>query len=332
MNSVEVIPSYSSSYYNGPAIKMGAGVRGVDVLPVAQASGLVVITGSCPSVGIVGGYTQGGGHSSLSSTYGMAAYQALEWEVILADGSHVVATPTQNKDLYWALSGGGPGTYGVVVSLTVRAYKDVQVGGATIYFTPARVSNDTYWDGIAAWLAGIPALVDAGASAGFLMSSSFFLVQPVTLPGATKDDMKKLLTPLSNKLDSLNITYSLNITSESTFLEHYALYLGPLPGGAYPVDRLMGGRFVPRSVVQQNKDGLVNTLRYLAENTDAFLGAVALTSSAGEAIAPNSITPKWREAVISILAQTQWEYGQPISTNINQLNEGIDARRRHIPE
>jgi hypothetical protein len=32
------------------------------------------------------------------------------------------STPTKNQDLYWALSGGGPGAYGVVVSLTIRAF------------------------------------------------------------------------------------------------------------------------------------------------------------------------------------------------------------------
>lgn len=39
----------------------------------------------------------------------------------------------ENTDLYWALSGGGGGTYGVVISLTVRVYSDSIVSDVTAY-------------------------------------------------------------------------------------------------------------------------------------------------------------------------------------------------------
>lgn len=57
-------------------------------------------------MGIAGGYIQGGGHSALSSVYGMGADQALSYEVITPNGAFVVASPEVNQDLYWALSGG----------------------------------------------------------------------------------------------------------------------------------------------------------------------------------------------------------------------------------
>ncbi len=41
-----------------------------------------MVGGECLTVGIAGGYTQGGGHSALTSRFGLAADQALEWEVI----------------------------------------------------------------------------------------------------------------------------------------------------------------------------------------------------------------------------------------------------------
>ncbi|KAK9418807.1 hypothetical protein SUNI508_14118, partial [Seiridium unicorne] len=40
------------------------------------------------------------------------------------DGEHLVATPEQNSDLYWAMSGGGGGTYAVAVSMTTRQHAD----------------------------------------------------------------------------------------------------------------------------------------------------------------------------------------------------------------
>lgn len=94
--------------YRGPAIKLGAGVAGYEAYAAAEAAGYRVVGGDCPTVGISGGYTQGGGHSLLNSAYGMAADQVLEWEVVTTQGEHLIATPTENEDLYWALSGGGP--------------------------------------------------------------------------------------------------------------------------------------------------------------------------------------------------------------------------------
>jgi hypothetical protein len=73
LKSVQVISNYNSTYYSGPAVKMGVGVVGMDALPVVSKAGLRIVSGSCPTVGLVGGFTQGGGHSSLTSAYGMGA-------------------------------------------------------------------------------------------------------------------------------------------------------------------------------------------------------------------------------------------------------------------
>ncbi|KAI1185598.1 hypothetical protein F5B17DRAFT_432374, partial [Nemania serpens] len=113
LKSTQYIPSYSQPYYRGPAIKLGAGTEGFEAYTAAHVTGHRIVGGSCPTVGIAGGYTQGGGHSTLASSYGLGADNVLEWEVVTVDGRHLVATPTQNADLYWALSGGGGGTFAV---------------------------------------------------------------------------------------------------------------------------------------------------------------------------------------------------------------------------
>ena len=51
------------------------------------------------------GYYRGGGHSPISSKYGLAADQVLEWEVVTGTGQLITASPFKNSDLYWALSG-----------------------------------------------------------------------------------------------------------------------------------------------------------------------------------------------------------------------------------
>ena len=51
---------YQDSFYNRRAIKLGAGVQAFEVYKAADAQDLVVVGGECPTVGIAGGYTQGG--------------------------------------------------------------------------------------------------------------------------------------------------------------------------------------------------------------------------------------------------------------------------------
>lgn len=49
----------------------------------------------------------GGGLSYMSAQYGWAASSALEYEVVLANGTIVTASDTENADLARALRGGG---------------------------------------------------------------------------------------------------------------------------------------------------------------------------------------------------------------------------------
>jgi hypothetical protein len=96
LQSVEFV-DYNSTYYTGKAGKIGAGLQGYDLNVAAKKAGLVFLAGACASVGTVGGYTQGGGHSPLSNLYGLSADQVLEWEVVDGRGNVLTATPESNS-------------------------------------------------------------------------------------------------------------------------------------------------------------------------------------------------------------------------------------------
>lgn len=129
LKEMQFLHNYTSPLYNGPAAKLGAGVQVLELAEAAKKAGYMVVGGDCPTVGTVGGYTQGGGHSPLMSLRGLSADQALEWHAIDGNGTFRIATPYNNTDLYWALSGGGGGTYAVVLSAVLKLYPDVPVAG-----------------------------------------------------------------------------------------------------------------------------------------------------------------------------------------------------------
>ncbi|KAK1465116.1 long-chain-fatty-acid-CoA ligase [Colletotrichum melonis] len=310
LRSIEVL-DFASETYTGPAIRMGAGVRGLEAYTAAANKGLRVVGGFCPTVGVAGGYTQGGGHGPLSSQYGLGADQVLEWEVITPSGEHLVATPLQHSDLYWALSGGGPGTYAVVISLTVRAYPDGYIGGATLAFSTAGVAKDDFWNFFKSWQDLLPSLTTAGGTAGYAVTKDAFFIAPITLPGSTKQQVSELISPLVDRLDQLDVQYTLEVTSEPTFLEHYSKHGGPLPRGPYTIHHLFGGRMIPRSNVEENSTALVGAFRNILEDTNAFLGFVALDVKpvpGRKPVADNAVLPAWRDTLITVLAQSTWNF------------------------
>jgi FAD/FMN-containing dehydrogenase len=71
----EYRPENTSSWYSGPALRIGAGVQGYKAQEAAHNSGPGhgIMSGHSPDIGIAGRYTQGGGHGPLASKYGLAA-------------------------------------------------------------------------------------------------------------------------------------------------------------------------------------------------------------------------------------------------------------------
>jgi FAD/FMN-containing dehydrogenase len=78
----------------------------------------------------VPGLIQSGGFGSFSKHYGLAAGSLLEAEVVTADGQIRIANACANSDLFWALKGGGGGSYGVISKVTLRLHELPEFFGA----------------------------------------------------------------------------------------------------------------------------------------------------------------------------------------------------------
>lgn len=120
------------------------------------------------SVGILGGYLQGGGHSPASHDYGLAADQLLEAQVVLASGDIVTANACQHKDLFFAIRGGGGSTYGIVISASFKAYPSRPVVAQYLQIAPILNGGNSMQtallDAVTEIILSYPALSDAGFS------------------------------------------------------------------------------------------------------------------------------------------------------------------------
>ncbi|KAJ5082232.1 hypothetical protein N7532_011275 [Penicillium argentinense] len=325
LNDIEY-KEWSDAAYHGPAFKVGAGVMGYQILEAARAKGRVIVTGECPTVGLAGGYTQGGGHSALSTEFGLGADQTLEFEVITATGKRVIASRAHNADLFWALSGGGGGNYGVVVSMTVKAHEDATIGGAGVQFTAANITTDTFYKAVAEFHHALPKMIDQGATVIYQMTAQVFIISPLTAYNQTSDEAEAILAPFLRTLTKLGVQYKTSFTQFDSYYDHYNKYMGPLPWGNLAVSSYQyGGRLIPRDTLENNSAGMANVLRNLTQNGVIAVGVGMDVSSPGNV--SSAVFPALRNAAVTMQIGTAWNetapWSQMVADQFKMTNEYV---------
>src|SRR5881398_3800604 len=101
-------------------VTVGGGCTWADVDHATHAFGLATPAGIISTTGVAG-LTLGGGIGHLTRKYGLTIDNLLSVDMVLADGSFVVASADENPDLFWAVRGGG-GNFGIVTSFLFEAH------------------------------------------------------------------------------------------------------------------------------------------------------------------------------------------------------------------
>jgi ribonuclease T2 len=126
-------------------VKLGPGLVFSEIHHSAAQQDRFVSSGWSATVGIIG-WSIGGGHGPFAPVAGLGVDNILEAEVVIANGSVVVANAKKNADLFWAIRGGGGSAWGIITSITIKAHKSPS-DGFSILFTSMSASMCDEIDG-----------------------------------------------------------------------------------------------------------------------------------------------------------------------------------------
>jgi len=308
-------------------VRAEAGVMVSELTKAVSKKGRTVVAGMVGTIGVGGGYIQGGGHSPLGVWKGLASDHAVEFEVVLADGSIVKASACTNPELFWALRGGGGSTYGVVTNVVLRTHKDVPFVqyalNVTIPIFPNETSetaNNTLWELVNRWHTMAPAVNDLGGSgyyypvtnfrvsnmtANLFVANLFFFGQRDT-SGVEKlfkrfhDWLYKVVgTPESGLVSSL-----ISPPAQATdFLGNVATTANDQGDSGIFGSRLLSRELLSTpSGVQKSTDAL-RDINHLG----ASLGGLYITP--GPKPVNSAAHSAWRKAITFIITTKTWEQG-----------------------
>ncbi|PVF95627.1 FAD-binding domain-containing protein [Serendipita vermifera] len=299
-------------------VHVSAGELWYYVNKAADEHGVVVVSGNSYSVGAAGGWILGGGHSSLSPQYGLGVDNVVQFEIVTPDGEVRIANAYKNKDLFWALRGGGPG-FGVVTKVTYKTHPAI----TSIVALTVKMNYTS------------PSLRE--------LLKTYLLLQPTlsannfsgySLPGGsdpstnTSTLLASLLVHNSNDLAGVNSTLKalydfakseteagrpVSVNTSGRVLTSYFQLFPEDPAqvkeGAGETS-IMGSRLLPASLFQEGKvDGLVDLLAQTQGYPIFHLVAGGKVSQvAGDSVAAH---PSWRKAIQHLALTTGWDTSTP---------------------
>lgn len=281
-----------------------AGIANNTLYKALWEEGLTIPSGTRPTVGVAG-LTLGGGIGMLSRKLGLTCDNLLEVEMVDANGEVIYANNEENCDLFWASRGGGGGNFGIITSLSFKAYP---ISDVSIY--------KIYWD----WM-DIEAVIDAwqrwapytdnnltcelqsmSKEAGVIISDGQFV--------GPKEKLSKLLQTL------LEAGHPQRVKIETVpYIEAVQMFAG----NTEPHKFKNTGAFVYKSLPLKALD----VIRYFLEHTPNDKSSIWSQSLGGavNTIPPNATAFFHRDAKFIIQYITFWEEDCEAGENICWANE-----------
>jgi hypothetical protein len=320
LNSLSFYPNFTASSCpaaNGFNVgEMGAGVVARDAYGYFGDHGMDITGGYEDSVGLAGGFAQGGGVGDFTAQYGLMADNAVEFEVVTADGEVRVINECNDPDLFWAMRGGGGGTFAVLTKYRFQLYPSLPIH---TYRLVANISNSEALRALLTLhaenqLTWSDALV-TGSTDYYTDKVSFGVVHPYADDGCK---LKEATAPFFESVS--NMTGITVIQNNYTTYENYTAYLSfsiadaraTEPAG---VSSLLSSRLMPRHLFTSNSsiaplvDAVLHGIEKGQDLIDVSATQIVFETPVSTPDTDNktSAHPAWRDAIWHVINVAEWE-------------------------
>lgn len=300
----------------------GAGVSLGDVYRAAASAGLCFPAGSCPTVGLAG-HIHGGGFGLLSRALGLASDALIAVDLVDAQGQQRRVTAGNDPDLFWALQGGGGGTFGAARAFTLKLFPAPPVFTFIQAFILDLPSAARFMDAWQLWIASLPADVATILTIRTVSANRI----SIRLAGQVFGENPSLFSAALANLSGLSGQSIAPQIRGRTFMEAVNRFSG---GWSYECKFSKGkSDFVMSPLPQQGIDMLLRGLSSLPPNElvlilDAYGGAIRKRRTNETAFAH-------RDALYSIQYYSSWFDPARTPSRLAGLRSVHDAMRPFMP-
>ena len=176
----------------------------------------------------------------------------LEITIVTADGDHIIANPYRNEDLFWALRGGGGGTWGVVTSVTYKTHPSKPLSSAILLVTSTN-ANSTQ-NILTEIIRLTPSLVEQGYG-GYGGTVADLIALLVISPNVTVERTQATFLPLFEFVASQPGVLVLNFTA--VYQDAWSWYetINPLLGNLVGIPSEISSWLLPRDIIETDRPG-----------------------------------------------------------------------------
>ncbi|KAJ3011385.1 hypothetical protein HKX48_006864 [Thoreauomyces humboldtii] len=315
MKGINFIDAFVPAGCKGPsavgAVEIAAGEQWGSVYLAAAGHNLAVVGGAAETVGAVGGYLQGAGHGPLSRSYGLAADNALQFSVVTASGSAVIANACTNPTLYWALRGGGGSTFGVVTSAVLKTHPSPPTAVGLYTLSSA---NSTAVTLLREAFVDAQSRLDAAGVSGYFVLGANYIQAEAFQPNGTNVTLAQAFAPLVSKAHALDIAVtgeSLGFPSFYQAFQTGSCVLDPTTCTQGVGDEVaIGSRLIPESLFA-TAGGRAQVSSALDEVLDLGSQYLLVLLVAGGQVSrtpvdSSAVNPAWRTAHWHLVTTNGW--------------------------
>ncbi|CEL58396.1 hypothetical protein RSOLAG1IB_08503 [Rhizoctonia solani AG-1 IB] len=338
--SASFVPEGCKANYHGvPVLTYGAGQDMDGLFLFAEKHNVTFIGGSWGTVGAAGGWVQGGGHSVLTNTYGLGADRVVQFKVVTPDGRYRTANACKNTDLFWALRGGGGGTFGVVLEATSEV---VPKPVSTVSFSWSLAPTPENLRSFMTILVENSVRWSQEGWGGYVYTPVGAMMNPLLNASQAAQSLK----PITDFFK--NATNGAGGGAGSGGQGRWAEYSSFLPlfntivsGGGVrnPRNYATASRLIPKSLFDAANasdlvDAALETITRSSGTASFFLTTPFLYDVEKTQQGESSVTPAWRDAVWHALAGAKWPWDGSVNqakAAYEKASYAIDPLRKLTP-